>query len=246
MDRGATPKTIWRLLSGAVFAVVIAVGLIIPVLAASGAFSGPADPRPLDKPTSGASLEAGAAVAASSSPEGSITALVTVASSVDSDADGVPDSPDNCPLVPNGLNEAAIPGVGNQTNTDAALSAEGVKMFAPNALPSDALGDACDSDDDNDSVTTVTGVTFWTDTVEASIGTDPLEACPRSSTHDAWPPDFDKSRKVDISDVLKLKPVFLTNVPPASSRFDLDPSGKVDISDVLRLKPYFLKSCTVP
>src|SRR5687767_5077816 len=46
-----------------------------------------------------------------------------VVANSDTDADGVPDSSDNCPSVANA----------NQTNTDR-----------------DSLGDACDPDDDND------------------------------------------------------------------------------------------------
>jgi len=46
----------------------------------------------------------------------------------DTDFDGVPDVRDNCPTVPNGPLQAAIPGIGNQTNSDA-----------------DKFGDACDN-----------------------------------------------------------------------------------------------------
>ncbi len=47
---------------------------------------------------------------------------------VDTDSDGVPNAIDNCPNVPNGPNEAGIPGVGNQLDSDA-----------------DEVGDACDN-----------------------------------------------------------------------------------------------------
>jgi Thrombospondin type 3 repeat/Bacterial Ig-like domain len=53
----------------------------------------------------------------------------------DNDDDGLDDADDNCLNVPNGLQEAGFPGVGNQTDTDF-----------------DGFGDACDSDDDNDSI----------------------------------------------------------------------------------------------
>jgi len=54
----------------------------------------------------------------------------------DDDNDGVPDAiPDNCPFTANGVNEAAIVGVGNQTDTDG-----------------DLVGDACDDDDDGDGI----------------------------------------------------------------------------------------------
>ncbi len=46
----------------------------------------------------------------------------------DSDGDGVVDGSDNCPTVPNGLNEAGVPNVGNQVDGDG-----------------DGVGDACDN-----------------------------------------------------------------------------------------------------
>ena len=51
----------------------------------------------------------------------------------DVDGDGVPNGSDNCPTTDNGPAEAAIPGVGNQTDSDG-----------------DGQGDACDLNDDND------------------------------------------------------------------------------------------------
>jgi len=62
--------------------------------------------------------------------------------SVDSDGDGVPDANDNCPAVYN-------PG---QQNTDSACIPNGANIaYDCRANPhKDALGDACDSDDDND------------------------------------------------------------------------------------------------
>lgn len=138
---GAAPgKRIWRLLWRAAAVLAISAGFVIPVLAVSGALSGPADGLPSDSPTSAASLETGAAVAASASSEGSITAVVTVAGSPDSDADGVPDGTDNCPTVPNGPNEATVTGVGNQTNTDADLAAAGARSAStPWATPATTM-----------------------------------------------------------------------------------------------------------
>ena len=54
----------------------------------------------------------------------------------DADGDGVNDSQDNCPSIPNGPAQAGIPGVGNQTDADG-----------------DGAGDACDGNDDNDELT---------------------------------------------------------------------------------------------
>lgn len=83
---------------------------------------------------------------------------------------------------------------------------------------------------------------------EAKIGTLPLAHCPATAAKndedpDAWPPDLDDSRIVDIDDVLAMKPAFDTTVPPTSSRFDLKPDGTVDIDDVLATKPFFGTTC---
>jgi len=68
---------------------------------------------------------------------------------LDTDADGVPDHQDNCVHTPNGV---LIPDAGGSSQVD---------------TDGDALGDACDPDDDNDSLT---------DTQELALGTDPLLA----------------------------------------------------------------------
>lgn len=57
-----------------------------------------------------------------------------VSAAGDMDGDGVDDSIDNCVSVPNP----------EQTNTDAALAAAGA------SIPGDAVGNACDANDDDD------------------------------------------------------------------------------------------------
>ncbi|MEX1254220.1 MAG: flexitail domain-containing putative surface protein [Dehalococcoidia bacterium] len=59
--------------------------------------------------------------------------VVVIGSGCDLDSDTLPDLIDNCSIMSNGPAQAAIPGVGNQTDSD-----------------SDGDGDACDNDDDND------------------------------------------------------------------------------------------------
>ncbi len=63
---------------------------------------------------------------------------------------------------------------------------------------------------------------------------------------DAWPPDFNDDRSVDIFDTLLFKPVFNTSVPNPyyDARRDLNANGMIDIFDVLHFKPFFGKSCT--
>jgi len=89
----------------------------------------------------------------------------------------------------------------------------------------------------------------WTTADENTIRTLPLVAYPTTASAndedpDAWPPDFDDNRSVNISDVLALKPVFGTAVPPTSARYDIAPSGAINITDVLALKPPFGTSCS--
>ena len=100
----------------------------------------------------------------------------------DTDGDGQGDACDNCPLVNND----------EQTNTDADLEAAGASVVG------DALGDACDPDDDNDG---------WVDddgpvgarADEVYLGTDPLDNCPDNSADDAWPLDIDMSRDLSVT-----------------------------------------------
>ena len=67
--------------------------------------------------------------------------------SADGDSDGVVDACDNCPATANGPAEAAVLGVGNQTDSDG----DGVPGVQP---PTNGTfgGDACDVDDDNDGI----------------------------------------------------------------------------------------------
>jgi len=82
----------------------------------------------------------------------------------------------------------------------------------------------------------------WTTDDENFIGTDPNLACGLA----AWPPDFNDSQKLDIFDIIILKPAFFSTAPgpPYQARFDLNPSDKIDIFDIIRLKPFFFLSCT--
>jgi arylsulfate sulfotransferase len=66
---------------------------------------------------------------------------------LDTDSDGVPDYQDNCVHTPNGV---LLPDAGGNSQVD---------------TDGDALGDACDPDDDNDGLT---------DAQELALGTDPL------------------------------------------------------------------------
>ncbi len=142
----------------------------------------------------------------------------------------------DCPNMSGGFSGFAAQG--GDTDGDGVLDSQDNCLSAANPDQSnrdiDSAGDACDSDDDNDG---------FSDGAESYLGTDPLDDCPDNISHDAWPVDFDRSGNVDISDVLFLKPVFGSSVPPVSRRFNLAPGAGIDISDVLFLKPVFGKTC---
>jgi hypothetical protein len=124
----------------------------------------------------------------------------------DTDADGLANTVDNCPTVANP----------DQLNTDG-----------------DALGNACDPDDDNDG---------FSDVVETSAGTSALLDCGLN----AWPADINNDGFSDITDVASLTGVFGQSVPPAPARYDIapdPPDGFVDITDVSRLTALFGQSC---
>ena len=83
---------------------------------------------------------------------------------------------------------------------------------------------------------------------ECHLGTDPLDACPDSTSDDAWPPDTKIDTKVDILDVVKFRPVILhcSGDPAYNIRYDLVINNCIDILDVVKLKPYLWLQCTNP
>jgi hypothetical protein len=136
--------------------------------------------------------------------------------------------PDNCISVANGVAQAGIPGVGNQTNTDGDSFGDACDIdddndgvndttdncqFLANGNQlnydsgwGDALGDACDTEDDGDG---------YTDVAEANVGTLNPDHCGNLmtipgntfTTSGAWPPDLRSGpeafslHKVNVSDL---------------------------------------------
>ncbi|MGQ9573485.1 MAG: dockerin type I domain-containing protein, partial [Dehalococcoidia bacterium] len=98
----------------------------------------------------------------------------------------------------------------------------------------DTLTNDVDTDDDGDG---------WSDAAEGFMRTDPLNACSIDAYHDAWPPDNNNDRSVDIMDVLRLKPAIGGLY---DQRYDLNADGKVNIMDVLLYKPVIGTSCLSP
>ena len=196
----------------------------------------------------------------------------------DSDGDGVMDDIDNCLTTPNPGQENDIhPGT---PEGDHCEDPDGDFVFdiidncpdTPNLSQTDTdgdgLGNACDPDDDNDSLGLGDAFgLFFRDDVETFLaifadpnGTDPLDACADTSTpddeaDDKFPPDFNDSQLVEGSDVIIFAERFGTEegvsppvgVQPYGRRFDIYPTGtslsKIDGSDVIVLATYFGVSC---
>lgn len=97
----------------------------------------------------------------------------------------------------------------------------------------DGLGDACDTDDDNDT---------WSDAAEGVIGTNPLLSCGAN----AWPADINNSGFSDTTDIAALTGQFGNAVPPAPVRYDIapdPPNAFVDTADIARLTGLFGVGC---
>jgi hypothetical protein len=96
----------------------------------------------------------------------------------------------------------------------------------------DGLTNDVDLDDDGDG---------WSDAKEGFMRTDPLSACPIDRLHDAWPPDINNDRAVNILDVS----MFRSPLSGAyDRRYDLTTDGKVNILDVGLYRSLLGMSCT--
>ncbi len=82
------------------------------------------------------------------------------------------------------------------------------------------------SDNDNDG---------FNNTTEVYIGTDPNVACGVN----AWPPDFDNNRAINIDDIFKIN----SKIGSADMRYDLNLDGTVNIFDVNIVRNNFGKTC---
>jgi hypothetical protein len=114
----------------------------------------------------------------------------------------------------------------------------------------DTVVNTSDTDDDggNPSAGFDDGVT---DVREAWMGTDTLDACADDANDDAWPPDINNNRWVNINDVLMYRPVvgsIYGGTQPLDRaydrRFDLNADKSININDVLGMRPHVGKTCT--
>lgn len=133
--------------------------------------------------------------------------------SIDSDGDGIADPADNCPDVPN-------PG---QENNDGNLIEQ--PPFANDAtwINSDALGDACDPDDDNDGLDDM-------DELQLGPGGASHHLCPSATGNtDPFARDTDRDRFLDGAEcALGSDPVDPTSRPPSFPPGDSDFDGLPD------------------
>jgi hypothetical protein len=112
----------------------------------------------------------------------------------------------------------------------------------------------CDGDpnpetaDDADNDQTIAGSTYqnWK---EMYMQTDPYARCSITDKHQAWPPDFDNNRTINILDIVQLTPPRFGSTPPGppyGKRYDLDANGVINILDIVQLTPpTFGTGCTV-
>ena len=77
------------------------------------------------------------------------------------------------------------------------------------------------------------------DGLEVFMGTDPLEACPNNSSHDAWPFDTNIDKTVNLADLVGSPGSFKISFgssygePNYSPRFDFNADGTVNLADLV-------------
>lgn len=81
----------------------------------------------------------------------------------------------------------------------------------------------------------------FTDADETKIGTDPIAACPGTTSHNAWPPDLNNDRKVDHNDYSLLKGQISNRNYP--KRLDLNVDGKLTTEDLSILSRHVGQTC---
>ena len=165
---------------------------------------------------------------------------------LDDDNDTIDDVSDNCPLAAN-TDQADFDGDGSGDACDNCLT---VSNPGQEDGDGDGLGDVCDAcpadaDCDGDSLGYGPSGGFFRDGVEAFLGTDPLDDCPDSLSESAWPPDFNNDTRVNLGDILALRPHFNSRSGDSAygQRWDLNADGTINLGDILALRSYFNSIC---
>jgi len=107
-----------------------------------------------------------------------------------------------------------------------------------NVNPVDGVGDACDPDDFD--------LDFFSDRIEYFAGTDPGADCATTSTHNAWPPDFNNDRSVTGSDLNVVSSNIGKTVPPAAARINIapdPPDGSITGGDLAAVSSRIGETC---
>jgi hypothetical protein len=81
----------------------------------------------------------------------------------------------------------------------------------------------------------------YKDPVERYMNTDPMGDCSVTAKHQAWPPDFDNNRTINILDIVQLTPPTFGAVkgvdPEYTDRKDLNADTVINILDIVKLTP---------
>ncbi|MEX0800724.1 MAG: hypothetical protein WD379_05870, partial [Dehalococcoidia bacterium] len=150
---------------------------------------------------------------------------------IDDDLDGLANGADTGPEF-DGCNSEPVVGVGADADQDG-VAEDGSDNCTAAYNPSqtntdgDALGDACDTDDDDDTIA---------DRVESFMGTDPKDNCSDNSSDPANPSDADNTTTVNVGDVTQLfgggKILVAPPNPLYQARSDFDGNQSVNVGDV--------------
>jgi hypothetical protein len=213
---------------------------------------------------------------------GGLVALNASCSDPNTDGDSLPDYVDNCPTVANSGQQNVVhpatpagdacddpdgdeaadandncPDVTNpdQANSDADQYGDACEQPNCTTVTSHWIVPAGDSDCDGYADTT----TFSPRAPESTIGTAVNTKCAVTSATgdeplpDAWPPDFNDNRVVNVGDITSFNFSFgkLTSDPAVNfggtltpiARWDLNASGHINVADVLQLNPFMFKTC---
>ncbi|UCH86482.1 MAG: DUF333 domain-containing protein [Dehalococcoidia bacterium] len=150
-----------------------------------------------------------------------------------------------------GYGECAIESYASYADVDIAGDSDGDTVpdtvdncpsdYNPNQTDtdSDGIGDACDDDDDDDA---------FDDSVEAYVGTDPLDDCPDGPIDDAWPLDINMDTGITVAgDALNFRDRIgaTPGSPEWWQRLDLNADGMItSAGDALMYRDMIAESCS--